>query len=255
MGCNVTKLDMDPGTLYPNYIFFHFSFKMNSCIIVHFCSFVAWIGSLQIALTFLLSPVASIIVDKFGIRASAVTGALIATVGMFSSSYVKTIELYYLTYGLFLGAGSSLVYTPSVVILGHYFKKRLGIVNGVVSFGSAVFTIVLPLLMKECLKTYGVQWTMRILSALYALLILCALTWKPQYSGNSTKKSVQTGQQGSKLAGFKRSLQSVCNVSIWRNKGYRVWAIALPVAFLGYFIPFVHLVCSMNTGLLENVIF
>ena len=60
----------------------------------------------------------------------------------------------YLTYGCLLGIGSSLVYTPSMVILGHYFKRHLGIVNGIVAFGSGVFTIILPFVLKVRLRFF-----------------------------------------------------------------------------------------------------
>ena len=179
----------------------------------------------------MLSPIASILVDCWGIRASALVGSVIATAGMLSSSFVSTLELYYLTYGLFLGAGSSLVYTPSMVILGHYFKRRLGIVNGIVSFGSAVFTIVLPPVVDRCLNDLGLRWTMRLLSILYAMLILCALTWKPQFGTKPGKqsgaKSKKDPEQQQKSSWFKTNFRKVCNVDIWKSKGYRVWAIAL----------------------------
>ena len=56
-----------------------------------------------------------------------------------------------------LGAGSSLVYTPSVAILGHYFRKRLGIVNGFVTTGSSIFAVGLPHLLKFLFAEIGVS--------------------------------------------------------------------------------------------------
>ena len=85
---------------------------------------------------------------------------------MIASSFVNSLELLYITYGVFLGAGSSFVYTPSMIILGHYFRKRLGIVNGFVSFGSAVFTFVLPVLIQYIIDNYGMRWAMRLLACL-----------------------------------------------------------------------------------------
>ena len=76
-------------------------------------------------MTFLLSPVASILVDQIGIRPVAFIGGFIATIGMVISSFVTRLEVLYLTYGLLMGLGSSLVYTPSMVILGHYFRYAL----------------------------------------------------------------------------------------------------------------------------------
>ena len=54
------------------------------------------------------------------------------------------------------GTGASLVYTPSLTILGHYFKKRLGVVNGIVTAGSSLFTIGLSFMNQHILENYGV---------------------------------------------------------------------------------------------------
>ena len=34
------------------------------------------------------------------------------------------MEVLYVTYGFFLGLGLSLIYSPSLTIVGHYFKRR-----------------------------------------------------------------------------------------------------------------------------------
>ena len=54
------------------------------------------------------------------------------------------------------GTGASLVYTPSLTILGHYFEKRLGVVNGIVTAGSSLFTIGLSFVNQHILENYGV---------------------------------------------------------------------------------------------------
>lgn len=60
----------------------------------------------------------------------------------------------YVTYGIMFGAGTSLAYNPSLVILGHYFRHRLGLVNGIVTAGSSVFTISLPFLVEPIHKHF-----------------------------------------------------------------------------------------------------
>ena len=200
-------------------------------------------------MTFFLSPVASILVDRLGIRLTGFIGAICATLGMFLSAFVRRMELLYLTYGLLLGIGSSLVYSPSLVILGHYFKKHLGIVNGIASFGSSAFTILISFIEKSLLEKIGLYYTMMVLSALLAVLIPCALTWKPLYSHKTEVELEQFASTQSLYQpwyGCGKGLKRYFNVDIWKNKGYRVWAVALPTAFLGYFIPFVHLVSKSS---------
>jgi len=35
--------------------------------------------------------------------------------------------------------------------------------------------------------------------------------------------------------------------TIWKNKKYVIWAIAVPISMLGYFVPYVHLVSPRNS--------
>lgn len=199
---------------------------------------------MQIALTFFLSPIVSIFVDKIGIRLTAFVGSVIATAGMVASSFATNIEMLYLTYGVCLGAGSSFVYTPSMVILGHYFKNRLGIVNGLVSFGSAVFTIVLPFIMEITLRDWGLAWTMRLLSCFLAVLILCSFVWIPKFSAkhHELDRYFSTDSIVKAVSGCKTCMKKFLNFNNWRVKGYRIWVIGVPICFFGYFVPFVHLV-------------
>jgi hypothetical protein len=44
-------------------------------------------------------------------------------------------------------------------ILGHYFRRHLGLVNGVAAAGSSVFTILLSFINQHLLTTYGVRNT------------------------------------------------------------------------------------------------
>ncbi len=61
------------------------------------------------------------------------------------------------TYGVMFGAGSSLAYTPSLAILGHYFKRRLGVINGVVAAGSSIFTFAMPHILQGLIEPIGVR--------------------------------------------------------------------------------------------------
>lgn len=40
----------------------------------------------------------------------------------------------------------------------------------------------------------------------------------------------------------KPKVKSVFNGDIWKNKKYVIWAIAIPLALFGYFVPYVHIV-------------
>lgn len=39
-----------------------------------------------------------------------------------------------------------------------------------------------------------------------------------------------------------RSRAELFNVDIWRRRKYVIWALAIPTALFGYFVPYVHMV-------------
>jgi MCP family monocarboxylic acid transporter-like MFS transporter 10 len=72
------------------------------------------------------------------------------------------VEILYITYGLLYGIGASFAYTPSLAILGHYFKNYLGLVNGIVTAGSSCFTMVMPYFVSYLLVHFGLDKCLRL---------------------------------------------------------------------------------------------
>lgn len=204
----------------------------------------AIIGSLAIGATFFLSPVSGILIDKLGIRTTTMLGGLIASTGMFLSSlFVHTknepfnpenVTTLCITYGLMFGTGAALAYTPSLAILGHYFKRNLGIVNGIVNAGSPVFTAFLPEILKYIEKNYGLRRCIQVMTVMSGFVILLGLCFKPLKPRQPSKKK----HEKSKCYNFTRS---IINFDNWKKKKYVIWALCVPVALFGYFVPYVHI--------------
>uniref|UniRef100_A0A8C6S7I5 Monocarboxylate transporter 10 n=1 Tax=Neogobius melanostomus TaxID=47308 RepID=A0A8C6S7I5_9GOBI len=190
-----------------------------------------WVGSLSMGMIFFCSPIVSVFTDLLGCRITAVGGSAVGLVGLLASSFVTSLAPLYFTYGIVFACGCSFAYQPSLVILGHYFKKRLGLVNGIVTAGSSLFTITMPFVLSGLLEKVGRQNTMRVLCILMFLLMLASFTYKPLIP---TKSKKQTGSRCPRLG-------QLFNVNIWKSLGYRIWAFGIPAALYGYFVPYVHL--------------
>lgn len=166
---------------------------------------------------------------------------------MYASSVSVNIIYLYITYGLVMGIGASLVYAPSLAILGHYFTKRLGLVNGLVTAGSSSFTIVMPILLRKLIDSQGIQTTFKYLSILMATMILCSLTFKEQIqktiSANTANASGSNNEKHSTTYSSRNSLSSVFSIyALVKNRLYLFWLISIPIGLFGYFVPFYHLV-------------
>ncbi|KAM4633680.1 monocarboxylate transporter 10 [Polymixia lowei] len=196
----------------------------------------ALVGSLSMGMIFFCSPIVSVFTDIFGCRVTAVGGGAIGLVGLLASSFVKTLGPLYFTYGIVFACGCSFAYQPSLVILGHYFKKRLGLVNGIVTAGSSIFTVTLPFVLTGLLEKVGLQNTMRVLSILMFILMLAGFTYKPLLPKPANTRT------GSRCP----PLSQIFNINIWKSLGYRIWAFGIPAALYGYFVPYVHLMSHVK---------
>ncbi|XP_075410101.1 monocarboxylate transporter 10 [Tenrec ecaudatus] len=206
----------------------------------------ALVSSLSMGMIFFCCPIVSVFTDLFGCRKTAVVGAAVGFVGLLSSSFVSSIDPLYLTYGIIFACGCSFAYQPSLVILGHYFKKRLGLVNGMVTAGSSVFTILLPFLLRVLTDSLGLFNTMRVLCIFMFVLFLAGFTYRPL--GATDKDSGTKGAKGASLFSRRKFSppKKVFNFAIFRVTAYAVWAVGIPLALFGYFVPYVHLMKYVN---------
>uniref|UniRef100_A0A8C4LJV2 Solute carrier family 16 member 10 n=1 Tax=Equus asinus asinus TaxID=83772 RepID=A0A8C4LJV2_EQUAS len=177
----------------------------------------AWVSSLSMGMIFFCCPIVSVFTDIFGCRKTAVVGAAVAFIGLLSSSFVSSIEPLYLTYGIIFACGCSFAYQPSLVILGHYFKKRLGLVNGIVTAGSSIFTILLPFLLRVLTDSVGLFYTLRILSIFMFVLFLASFTYRPLASSAKDKESGTEGSNRFSLFSRRKFSDSLCSVGRWNT--------------------------------------
>ena len=78
------------------------------------------VGSLAIGCTFFFSFLAGVLTDRVGLRTTALAGSLLATLGLaLSATFYDNINVLYVTYGIMFGTGASLIYTPSLSVLGE----------------------------------------------------------------------------------------------------------------------------------------
>ncbi|XP_059473731.1 monocarboxylate transporter 10 isoform X1 [Neocloeon triangulifer] len=188
------------------------------------------VGSLTIGATFAFSPLAGILTDRLGHRQTTMIGGALAVMGMVMSSLlIKYVKALYLTYGILFGLGASLAYTPSLAILGFHFKQRLGLVNGIVTAGSSVFTILIPLAFGKLIPLIGLEWVLRSIACLMIFIVVAANLFE-----------IPAG--AAKVPDSSTEKKECLNFEIWKNKKYVIWALAIPISLFGYFVPYVHMV-------------
>lgn len=98
----------------------------------------AWIGSLFMAMPLLSGPIASFLTDRYGCRKVTIVGSILAAIGFVISAFTDSIEMLFLTFGIFAGFGLSMCYVAAVVVVAYYFDKRRSFATGLSVCGSGI---------------------------------------------------------------------------------------------------------------------
>lgn len=203
-------------------------------MILFIISFTAWVGSLATGMMFFLGPLTTSLCERYGCRVVEITGTLLCITGCFLSSFANSVPVLFFTYGIIWGAGTSMCYFPTIIVLSKYFKTRLSLVNGIVTSGSGLGTLSMGPLIQLLISSLGVFNAFRVIAGLLTLLIPCAATFRPVPP--TYKAKIDESQLKKKKKFF--------DWEIFKNKGYVLWCVCLSIFMLGYFVPFVHLVSS-----------
>jgi hypothetical protein len=140
-------------------------------------STTAWIGSLQAFLLLFVGGLAGRAFDAGYLRALLFTGTFLITVGLMLASLSKAYYQALLSQGVCVGLGMGCLLVPSVGTASTWFVSRRGMAVGVVTSGSAVGGVVLPIAAQHLLDSVGYSWTLRVLGfiSLATLSVSCVI--------------------------------------------------------------------------------
>lgn len=175
-------------------------------------------------------------------------GVVLGVVGFIFSVFIIKLEFLYFIYGILLGIGGGFVYFLFLVIFGYYFKRYMGIVNGIVVFGSFMYIIILFIVLLIILELFGIKYMFLILGGMYCMLLLGILIWKFFFYRENNIFD---------LVLFKESIveyvddccfwmKKYFNVGFFKNWVYLFWFLGFFMLLFGYFVLFVYLVSIFN---------
>ncbi|KAJ5131631.1 Major facilitator superfamily domain general substrate transporter [Penicillium atrosanguineum] len=99
-----------------------------------------------------------------------------STIGWIFSVYAFVNWYYqiFLSFSILTGIGSSLLLTPSMGCVAHWFMERRGFASGIAFIGGGFGGVLFPLMIQSLLPQVGWGWSIRIIA--FVLLVLCAIS-------------------------------------------------------------------------------
>ena len=148
---------------------------------------VSWIFGLCGLVYFVLGAGGGMLADRWGPRLVCMAGMISIAIGLFLTSLAQSLTTVYLSYGLLVGLGIALVYTPSIACVQPWFNKRRGLASGIASSGVGAGTLILPVVVSYLLTEINWREALQTMSAGVLLIGLTAgflLKRAPNLNGN-----------------------------------------------------------------------
>ncbi|KAI0966062.1 major facilitator superfamily domain-containing protein [Xylaria arbuscula] len=127
-------------------------------------AFMTWFCGAQVGPTF----------DAKGPRGLLIAGSLCTLVGIFALSFSTEYYQFILAFSVLAGGGASLLITPAMGSVAHWFFERRGLASGIAFTGGGAGGVLFPLMMQSLLPQIGWAWSVRILG--FILLVLCSIS-------------------------------------------------------------------------------
>ncbi|XP_053375142.1 monocarboxylate transporter 12-like isoform X3 [Mercenaria mercenaria] len=129
---------------------------------------VSWLCSLPITLWFISSPVGSYVTNRYGYRACAFIGGVIAATGLTLSYFATSLLFLFFSHGILTGLGFGINFTGCMATLNVYFDKYKTVATGISSVGHNLGIIIYAELIVLLDDSYGWRGMFLILGILLA---------------------------------------------------------------------------------------
>ncbi|KAF9197317.1 hypothetical protein BGZ49_002305, partial [Haplosporangium sp. Z 27] len=125
---------------------------------------IAFIGTLGSSMTYFSGFVSGVCADKFGYRVTALLGTGVMALALILASFANKIWQLYLSQGVLLGIGASLMYYPAIGAPSHWFDAKRGLALGLAVSGTGLGGLGLAPATQAMMNSIGVNWTLRVLA-------------------------------------------------------------------------------------------
>lgn len=133
---------------------------------------IGWIFGMFAFLTFFCGVQIGPIFDARGPRMLVLAGSICEMAFIILLGFCTKYWHFMLVIGVLGGVGASLIFTPAISAIGHFFYEKRGLATGIAATGGSIGGVVFPLTLEALFPKIGWGWATRVV----ALLCLIALS-------------------------------------------------------------------------------
>ncbi|KAK4691279.1 hypothetical protein P7C71_g5685, partial [Lecanoromycetidae sp. Uapishka_2] len=86
----------------------------------------------------------------------------------------KELWHFLITYSILGGVGTSLIFTPAIGAIAHFFSRRRAAMVGLATTGGSVSGVIIPLMLQRLFPKVGFRWATRVLAFVFLFLLVIA---------------------------------------------------------------------------------
>lgn len=126
-----------------------------------------------------------------------------------------------------MGFGTSLIFTPAVAVIGHFFLVKRGAATGLSITGGSIGGIIFPLMLQRLFPMLGFAWATRVLALLFIVLCgICVLLVRsrlPPLPGSSLLPDLRI---------YSQPAFTLATIGVF----FHEWALFIPITYISSFI-------------------
>lgn len=101
-------------------------------------------------------------------------GGILFSAGLICTSFIHSLTMLYVTYGLLCGFGIAFAYGITIGNTVRFFPDKRGLIAGISTAAYGAGSIIFPPIMQALIAAKGVMFTFRVLGILFGVLIVAA---------------------------------------------------------------------------------
>lgn len=137
-------------------------------------STIGWIFGLYAFLAFFCGIQIGPVFDSHGPRMLILAGSVLICASMLLLGLCTQYWHFMIVFGLLGGVGTSLIFTPSISAISHFFYAKRGNATGIAAAGGSLGGIIFPLMLQQLFPRVGFEWATRIVG--FVFIFCCAIS-------------------------------------------------------------------------------
>ncbi|KAK7897545.1 hypothetical protein LTR67_004172 [Exophiala xenobiotica] len=137
-------------------------------------STIGWIFGIYAFLSFFFGIQIGPVFDAKGPRYLVLAGSILLLAAILLLGICEEYYQFLLTIGVMGGLGTSLIFTPAIAAVGHFFLRKRGQATGLAAAGGSLGGIVFPLTLQALFPKIGWAWSTRVVALVDLVLLIFA---------------------------------------------------------------------------------